>query len=130
MGNDERMKGMNREQRRQLLRQQSKQRQQQMGAPNFGLSEKKMLQQAQTLEELRVSNNKVVTAIQELNDKNIVDKTIESHYMMSVICEMLIEKGVFTKEELQARCEAVQVQDLGLIDKAPGSVAESGAHQV
>lgn len=130
MSEDLRTKGMNRQQRREMLRQQSQKRQNQMGAPNFGVSEKKLLAWGQMTEDLRNSNNKMVGAIQELNDKRIVDKALESHYMMLMLTELLVEKGIFTQAEIQAKAEAIQGADLGLLDKAKDSVVEPGDHML
>lgn len=76
------------------------------------------------VDELVKSNNNLVRAIAKLNEEKVVERAVEAHYMMSTICQLLVDKNLCTAEEIQSLSEKLQTTDLGLVDKPDKTVAE------
>lgn len=95
-------------------------------APNFGISEAESLQMRKQIQDLTLSHNSVVSAMESFQNLNVPDKAIEAHYMLSTVISLLVEKGIFTAEDVQRCATKVQVDDLGWTPKPEPAIAEIG----
>lgn len=123
------MSKRNNNQHKNYLRQLSDKRKAAVGAPNFGINEQTVLQMKLKVDELVNSNNKLVKAIDEFNKHNVVERSVEAHYMANTIIKILLDKGICTEKEVQDIAESLQAKDLGLADKS-NSTAELGDHML
>lgn len=94
-----------------------------VGAPNFGFKEGDFIKMSQTVMELVKSNNQMVGQVKELMSVNVIEKTLEAHYMMQAFMKIIIDKGLITQEELFALARDIQTRSEGLVDKPEQTVA-------
>lgn len=121
------MSKRNKDQHKAYLRQLSDRRKAASGVPNFGITDEKIAKMALTIDELVKSNNSMVKTIEQLKANNVIDKAVESHYMMSTIMSILVQKKICTEQEIQQIAETIQLDDLGLVEKE-NKTAEFGDH--
>lgn len=117
-------KKLRRKQRRDRLEKISQERIKNRPTPNHGVSEAKLLQALMTVEELKAQGNGIVKKLEDMDRQQIVDKALESHYMMQVLMRIVIDAGLATVETIQRLSEQIQSEDLGLIDQVDGVVKD------
>ena len=101
-------------------------RAQMRGAPDFRMKESDALQMKQTVQQLAVSNNKLVEVVGQIQETKVIDRALEAHLMMQVVLGILVEKGLVTTEELNTLAQKHQMEAAGLARKADEASAEPG----
>lgn len=81
------------------------------------MTESELLQMRHTVNDLIKSHNQVVGKVEQYEKHGVAEKAMESHYLLNTLVELLVEKGIFTAEDVQRVATRVQLKDLGLTEK-------------
>lgn len=123
---DKRARRLRRLEKKQVNKTQSEDRSAHRGAPDEGFNEAKGLLLMKQFADLTTASNANTSELRSYQEHGVADKAVEAHYMLQVVLGILVEKGLTTPEEIQARSEKVQAEDLGLSDKPEPADAAMG----
>lgn len=98
----------------------------QRGGPDFGFKEGDLLKLKQVVNQLAQASNNTTKEIEQYRKLELVDKVLNTHWMLGVILKILVKNNLCTEEDVHRWAKEYQMQDIGLADKKGNQFVELG----